>query len=135
MLLEIVAHEPAIWKDASVLIIGSNREDVRFSDFLHEDLLRLLSDLYVNVPHTETKLHGNLMYPMSVDKGRITFIGDFPSFRSGIWLTPFESLGGGKTEIEKDLQEYGPRDLNMFQSQALSNTKRSELWQRFVKKN
>jgi len=100
-----------------------------------DDLLRLVSKLYVNVPHIENRDQCNLMYPMSVKDGNITFIGNFPSIRSGVWYPPFAKLAHDKSEFELDLLKYGPRDLGPFRTQELSAEERFELWQQFRKKD
>lgn len=134
VLIEIASHKANVVKASSRAFI--KKGDHEGDDFIgREDALRLVSDVITNVPHYETPESGPLMWPLSIEKGKIVYVDKWPSLRFGVWLDPFEPLTEPKaqTPFDFDLKEYGPRDLSKFKDQELSAEERFALWMRFEK--
>jgi hypothetical protein len=131
ILLEIASHPVSAVKAAASAFIsgpkGHRKKEMDFGWWGRRDALELVSDIICKVPHYATPGYGPLMWPMTISKGKIKFVADWPGSRTGVWLNPFSST------FEPDLKRYGKRDLSKFRSQKLTDKERFELWSRMNK--
>ena len=109
------------------------------------DLFSMVEVVMCAVPHQPvTKLtdfgegkkvpvrFGPQMWPLSIKAGQIVFVGWWPSSRTGAWPTAFPRSGSDyPNRYERDVKEYGLRDLSKFASQRLTPAERTALWQEF----